>query len=65
MTAPAPVPAPDPGPMTLERLVRRWRKLLRGPDAEKVLAIMILDARQYAAHMIEQCARPDDRWEPQ
>lgn len=61
---PEPAPVPESGPMTFERLVNRWGKLLRGPDAPKVLAIMLLDARQYAAHMIEQHARPDDRWGP-
>jgi hypothetical protein len=49
--------------MTFKRLEERWR-LLRGPDAEKALAVMLLDAREYAAHQVELHARPDDRWGP-
>ena len=58
------VSVPEPEPMTYERLVTRWRQLLRCANAEKVLAIMLLDAREYAARQVEECARPDDRWGP-
>lgn len=42
----------------------RLRKLLRGPDAERAVAIILHDADAYAAQMAEEIARPDDRWGP-
>jgi hypothetical protein len=59
-----PVSFPEPEPMTRERLEELWRRRLTGWGAGKVLAILLADADAYAAHMIEDYARSDDRWEP-
>lgn len=62
MTIPTPSPALPSSPR--ERMEARLRKLLRGPDAERAVAIILHDADAYAAQMAEEIARPDDRWGP-
>ena len=71
MTAPQPSP-PRPGtpadPMTKDRLAGEFCRILSwryGTAEPQVVAALLLAAGQYAAHMIELYARPDDRWRPQ
>ena len=45
-------------PMPRERFAARLAKRLHGPAAEKVVAAILADADQYAAHEVEQHARP-------
>lgn len=58
--------APDlhraPQPMTREAFEARLRMVFAGnPKAERAIARILADADAYAAHMIEQHARPPSR----
>jgi hypothetical protein len=63
------IPAPVPGLQPIDRLALSFRERLTAacpslPSAilEAALIALVLDAREYAAAMIEQYARPDNRW---
>lgn len=62
MTAPEPAPVPPKTPR--DRMEARLRKIIRGPDTERAVWLILADADEYAAWMAEAVARPDDRWEP-
>jgi hypothetical protein len=71
MTASHPAPAPSAPLPPLDRFARLARQRLtaahRAPSKaalEPILVALVLDAREYAAAMIERHARPDDRWGP-
>jgi len=61
MTEPVRYLPPQPLPMTRERLKDHLESLGLTPwQVERAL----MGADGYAAQMIEECARPDDRWGP-
>lgn len=62
MTIPEPAPAPV---SPRDRMEMRLNKILPGPRYERERWLILGDADEYAAHMIEKYARPDDRWGPQ
>ena len=57
----APVPASPSVPDPRDRLTGRLLSYGLSPGQVREA---LLDADAYAADMIEQWARPDDRWEP-
>lgn len=64
MSVPAASPAPASAPMTREHLSASLERLMPGPKLSGARKRILSWADAYAAHLIEEHARPDERWGP-